>query len=119
MFVEETSDELWQEVQKLKDKEKETDTSAPISIVGQTDYMGMDKMSLTTEELRGETNGESEANTLAMLPPFLGDYETKIEVIHIPESQQITPGVSKTRPTCKLFSQHRLRLLCHWQTSSK
>ena len=48
--------------------------------------MGMDKLSLTTEELRGETDGDSKANTLATLPPYLGDYETKIEVIHIPKS---------------------------------
>ena len=93
---EETAKELWQEVQKHKENEKEIDTSAPISIVGQTDYMGMDKLSLTTEELRGETDGDNKANTLATLPPYLGDYETKIEVIHIPESQQITPGVKDT-----------------------
>ena len=64
--------------------------------MGQTDYMGMDKMSLTVDELKGESDGESEANTLETLPPFLGDYETKIEVIHIPESQKITPGVKDT-----------------------
>ena len=96
LLVEETADELWQEVRKLKEKEKDTDTSAPISIVGQTDYMGMEKLSLTTEERRGETDGESEANTLATLPAFLGHYETKTEVIHIPESQQIMIGVKDT-----------------------
>lgn len=51
-LVEETVDELWQDIQKLKEKEEETDTSAPISIVGQRDYMGMEKMSLTTDEGR-------------------------------------------------------------------
>ena len=58
--------------------------STPISILGQIDYMGIDKMSLTTDELRGDADGVSKASTLAMLPPFLGDYETKMEVIHIP-----------------------------------
>ena len=56
---EETTKELWQEVRKHKENEKEIDTSAPISIVGQTDYMGMDKLSLTSDELRGETDGDS------------------------------------------------------------
>ena len=93
---EETAKELWQEVRKHKENEKETETSAPISIVGQTDYLGMDKLSLTSDELRGETDGDSKANTLATLPPYLGDYETKTEVIHIPESQQVTPGVKDT-----------------------
>ena len=80
----EMADELWQEVWDLKENEKETNTSAPISVVGHTDYMGMDKMSLTTDELRRDDDRMSEANTLATLPSFLGDYETKTEVIPIP-----------------------------------
>ena len=58
--------------------------------------MGMDKQSQTIEELKGETDGDNKASTLATLPPYLGDYKIKIEVIHIPKSQQITPGVKDT-----------------------
>ena len=94
--MEETADELWQEFRDLKEKERVTDTSAPILIVGQKEYMGMDKMSLTENEIKGDKDGDSKANTLATLSPFLGDYKTKIEVIQIPKLQQITPGVKDT-----------------------
>lgn len=71
VLVEEIADELWQEVRDLKEKERVTNTSAPISLVGQTDYMVMDKMILTTNEIREDEDRVSKANTLAMSPPFL------------------------------------------------
>ena len=66
-------------------------TSAPLSIVGLTEYMGMDKMSLTDNQSKGEDDGNSEANTLATLPSFLGEYEAKTDVLQVPQSQQVTP----------------------------
>ena len=54
------------------------DTSAPILIVGQTEYMGMDKMSLTTNEIRRDEDEMSEANILAMLPPWLRYHLSKV-----------------------------------------
>ena len=95
-LVEATADELWKDVRKLKEKEGVTETSAPLSIVGLTEYMGMDKMSLTDNQSKGEDDGNSEANTLATLPSFLGDYEAKTEVLQVPQSQQVTPGVKDT-----------------------
>ena len=92
-----TADELWQEVRKLKEKDGVSETSAPLSIVGLTKYMGMDKMSLTNNQIRGgEDDGNSKANTLATLPSFLGDYEAKTKIIPVPQSQQVTPRVKDT-----------------------
>ena len=53
-LVEETTDELWKDVRKLKEKEGVSETSAPLSIVGLIEYMGMDKMSLTDNQSKGE-----------------------------------------------------------------
>ena len=95
-LVEATADELWKDVRKLKEKEGVSEISAPLSIVGLTEYMGMDKLSLTDNQSKGEDDENSEANTLATLPSFLGDYEAKTEVLQVPQSQQVTPGVKDT-----------------------
>ena len=83
--MDETADELWKDVRKLKEKDGVSETSAPLSIVGLTEYMGMDKMSLTyNHQSKGEDDGNSEANTLATLPSFLGEYEAKTDVLQVP-----------------------------------
>lgn len=86
----------WQEVQELKEKDRVSETSIPISIVGLIEYMEMDKLSLTKNKWKGEEDGGSEANTLSTLLSFLGDYEKKIKVIPFPKLQQITPSVKDT-----------------------
>ena len=53
------------------------ETSSPISIVGPTYYMGMDKLSLIEDETKGEDDGNSQANTLAMLSSFIGRIQSK------------------------------------------
>ena len=53
-------------------------------------------MSLTDNQSKGEDDENSEANTLATLPSFLGEYEAKTEVLQVPQSQQVTPGVKDT-----------------------
>ena len=71
-------------------------TSAPISIVGLTEYMGIDQERLSNSQLSGDDDGNSEANTLATLPSFLGEYEVKTKIILVPQSQQITPSAKDT-----------------------
>ena len=94
--MEAIADELWKDVRKLKEKEGVSETSAPLSIVGLIEYMGLDKMSLTDNQSKGEDDGNSEANTLATLSYFLGEYEAKMEVLQVPQSQQVTPRVKDT-----------------------
>ena len=80
----ETANKLWQEVRDLKEKDRVLETSTPLSIVGLTEYMGIDNMSLRDNQSKGEDDGNSEANTLATLPSFLGEYKAKMKVLQVP-----------------------------------
>lgn len=57
-----------------------------ISIVGLTEYHGIDQSSLNGNDIQVGMEEGSEANTMETLPSFLGEYETKTEIIPIPRS---------------------------------
>lgn len=91
-----TTKELWREVKKLKEKDGVSETSAPLSIMGMTDYLLMDKRTLSNGKMSIKDEENTKANTLATLPSFLGEYEAKIEIFPIPQSQQIAPKAKDT-----------------------
>ena len=60
-----------------------------------TEYLGVAR-SLSDIQRHAEEDQDSEANTLATLPSFLGEYEAKTEIVQVPQSRQITPNRKET-----------------------
>ena len=58
--------------------------SAPLFEVGQTEYLGEARSASDFQRNGEEEDKASKANTLAMLPSFLGEHEVKIEMIKVP-----------------------------------
>ena len=88
------AEELWNKIREDKEeRESFSEKEAPLSLIGSS-YKGtnIEELVRSMTEIEFE-DAKSEANTLATLPSFQGEYEAKIEIIPIPSSQQLIPPI--------------------------
>ena len=91
------AEELWNKIREDKEeRESFSEKEAPLSLIGSS-YKGtnIEELVRSMPEIEFE-DAKSEANTLATLPSFQGEYEAKTEIIPIPSSQQLIPPILDT-----------------------
>ena len=91
------AEELWNKIQEDKEeRESFSEKEAPLSLIGSSyKATNIEELVRSMTEIEFE-DAKSEANTLATLPSFQGEYEAKIEIIPIPSSQQLIPPILDT-----------------------
>ena len=71
------ANELWQQVQELKEHDNLSKESTPLSKVKQIEYLAVVRSIFNFQRKEDEENKANDANTLPTLPSFLGEHENK------------------------------------------